>query len=79
MIGNLVRTLPAALAALGLLWATHAPAKADAVLNKANAGGSVIIDTPTEWQDLTTEQKSILQPLAPHWSRSPMPIGGSWR
>lgn len=69
LFSTLVRTLPAALAAMGLLWATHAPAKADAVLNKANAGGTVIIDTPTEWHELSAEQKQILQPLAPHWSR----------
>lgn len=66
---TLVRTLPMALAAIGLLWATHAPAKADAVLNRANAGSPVIIDTPTEWHELSAEQKQILQPLATHWSR----------
>lgn len=66
---SLVRTLPVALAVIGLLWATHAPAKADAVLNRANAGSSVVIDTPTEWQELSAEQKQVLQPLAPHWSR----------
>lgn len=69
LFGSFVRTLPAALATMGLLWATHAPAKADAALNKANAGSSVIIDTPTEWQELSAEQKQILQPLASHWPR----------
>ncbi|TAK93583.1 MAG: DUF3106 domain-containing protein [Aquabacterium sp.] len=64
-----VRTLPVVLMAMGLLWATHAPAKADAVLNKANAGSSVLIDTPIEWRELSAEQKQILQPLATHWSR----------
>lgn len=66
---SLARILPLALAAMGLLWATHAPAKADAVLNKANASQSVLIDSPTDWHDLSPEQKQILQPLAPHWSR----------
>lgn len=66
---SLARTLPLALAAMGLLWATHAPAKADAMLNQANASQTVLVDSPIEWKELSPEQKQILQPLAPHWSR----------
>lgn len=65
---TLLRALPLALMAAGMLWLAHAPAQADAVVRKANANGVVEVDAPTQWRELTPEQKKVLQPLERHWS-----------
>lgn len=64
----LLRTLPLALMAAGMLWLAHAPAQADAVVRKASANGVVEVDTPTDWRELTPTQKKVLAPLERHWS-----------
>lgn len=64
----LLRTLPLALMAAGMLWFAHAPAQADAVVRKANANSAVEVDAPTEWRELTPAQKKVLTPLERHWS-----------
>lgn len=64
----LLRTLPAALVAAGMLWLVHGPAQADAVVRKAHAGSAVEVDAPTEWRELTSMQKRVLMPLERHWS-----------
>lgn len=67
---SLLRTLAIALAATGVLWLSHAPAQADAVVRKAHAnpGAPIALDSPNDWNDLTAQQKQVLQPLAAHWS-----------
>lgn len=65
---TLLRTLPLALMAAGMLWLAHGPAQADAVVRKASANGVVEVDTPTQWRELTPEQKKVLQPLERHWT-----------
>ncbi|MBI5924014.1 MAG: DUF3106 domain-containing protein [Aquabacterium sp.] len=64
----LLRTLPLALTAAGMLWLAHAPAQADAVVRKASANSVVEVDTPTQWRELTPAQKKVLTPLERHWS-----------
>lgn len=66
----LLRTVPAALVAGGLLlWLAHAPAQADAVVRKAHAATNPVeLDSPNDWHDLSVAQKKVLQPLASHWS-----------
>lgn len=71
MLSNaLLRTLPLALMAAGMLWLAHGPAQADAMGRKAHANNSngIEVGAPTEWRELTPTQKKALMPLAQHWS-----------
>ena len=64
----LLRTLPLALMAAGMLWLAHGPAQADAVVRKAHANSGVEVGAPTEWRELSPAQKKVLTPLERHWS-----------
>jgi hypothetical protein len=66
---HLARTLPWAIAATALLWATHTPVKADAVMKQADAASVAVIGAPGLWRELTSEQQMVLRPLEAHWAR----------
>lgn len=64
---TLLRTLPVALMAAGMLWLAHGPAQADGVARKAHAGTAVDVGAPVDWRALTPAQKKALMPLERHW------------
>lgn len=64
----LLRTLPVALMAAGMLWLAHGPAQADAVARKAHASTAVDVGAPADWRGLTPAQKKALAPLEHHWA-----------
>lgn len=67
---SVLRMLTMSTVLSSVLWLSHAPAWADAVVRKAVAAGPghIAMDAPNEWRDLTAEQQKVLQPLAPHWA-----------
>lgn len=64
----LLGSLPLALAAGSLLWATHSPALAAAAVRQAQAAG-LSADNGNDWRQLSAKQKKVLQPLAQQWAK----------